>query len=402
MNAKKIIVLVLVMCLMGCSHGDDKKIDDMLAEMGEGTNISNQSQGENCYNDIYRYGESDKGFYYVNRQQMYYFDKENDSIILMCTKPECDHILYKDSQRVYSCEALYANNFFVQVYDGKLYADAELERGEPQSIIVSNLDGTEKAVAVSNIEERIEKEIERFNSGGIYGYVSSLTWRIYDGIVYVFTNMSAEVGKNNYFFIDKYDLKSGEYLGEVTSKILEGNQGSTSEVYKHENKMLIMLSIGTGEGERHYMYIEVDITNGNMIFIDVPKTVSETLYNGRVIYQTYNDNIYMMNSNSEAELCIELNEFEKKSGVIVTRIGNYLFVTPIFFASTEAAKNGYYTKVYDSEFDLIDTIQLPEELLPIAGYNEILFVMRSRDQYYGMDASQIGAGNAELIEYTMQ
>ncbi|MBQ6814801.1 MAG: hypothetical protein IJP13_04620 [Lachnospiraceae bacterium] len=396
-------VLSVALCLMGCSNEDEKEVDNLLSELDEGITISNQGQGDNYYNDIYKYGESENAFYYVYRQQMYYFDKNKNNIMLMCTKPECDHIIYKDNQRVYYCEALYADNCFVQVYDGKLYADAETGREEPQSIIVSNLDGTDKKVAVKNIEERIEKESDRFNSGGIVSYVSSLTWRIYDDILYVFTNMSGYGGENNYFFIDKYDLKSGEYLGEVTNKILEGNQGNVIEVYKYGDKMLINITIARGRNEKIYdMCIEVELTNGDINIIEIPETISETLYNGKVIFQTDYENVCMMDSSGQTETCIELNEYERNRGVVVTRIGEYLFVTPLAYTSSNDSEYEYYTKVYDQEFKLVDMIELPENVLPRGGYNCILLRKRASEEYYSIDASQIGTGNVEVKEYTVK
>ena len=90
MIKKLIISCILVICLSACTSKNEGTVDDALNKLSKDNNFSSEWNGENYINFKYKYGESEDVFYYVNAQQMYYINKNEGKMILMCTKPECD------------------------------------------------------------------------------------------------------------------------------------------------------------------------------------------------------------------------------------------------------------------------------------------------------------------------
>ena len=109
-----------------------------------------------------------------------------------------------------------------------------------------------------------------------------------------------------------------------------------------------------------------------------------------------------MTANGQKELCIELNEIEKECVNTVCYTGEYIFITPNLKNKNLVDEYGYYTKVYDKEYKLLDTIKLPDNMMPIAGHNQILLSLRGQQKLYFFDPAQIGTGNVEVKEYTVK
>ena len=405
MKKKIALICLTTLCLTACSDENGGDVDNILGEYeNNNIGISNEWDGKNYLNSEYLYAETTGAFYYQDLyNRIMYFNKENHEIFPLCAKPDCAHEVEFGDNVTSDCAAFYNSSMYNQVYNGKLYADIKTDDGYICSLYVSLLDGTDRTKVIENIEKSINEEQERMNEEDVEALASNLYWTIHEDIVYVFSTICDK--ENTKLFIDKYNINDGSYIEQLMSKTVKGSYGTVDNVNINDNEIWVSvevrqyLSDGSGDYDYATTYMQIGANDGDVKIVNVPANEASTIVNGHVLYQPDFDHVYMMDSDSNSSLCIELNEFEKKYGVIIKTIGDYIFVTPFFRAAEGIEEYSYYTKLYDKDYKLVDTIELPEDMLPKAGHNQILFQSREDDSYYGIDASQIGTGNVEFEKY---
>lgn len=428
---KKGIALVCLVTLSSTACSDnnpnEEKVDSILesvdnneTEVSNNFGISNEWDGKN-YGEVYsNFAESTDGFYYVDYSaatagKLYYLSKKDGSIVPFCTKVECEHklpnsIQTNEGDEIYQfeCEAAFYLNQDVQVYDGKLYIDRRYVNSDDFTLECWNLDGSEKKVLIQDIGKRTKERQAELTPVGISGFKYSLTWRIHNGKIYIISAIEENGEYGAYFYIDEYDLETGEFIKGLYEEKIHRNNLMVNSMYTYDNRIMLEMNVSIPQSDEGQCFLTTreyflfDIDKQELKQIPVEDRYYATLMEDKVLYQKNGQDVYSVDENGVETLCIELEEKEKTGcGVVPKYIGDYIFITPYFddLENTEGIQ--FYTKIYDKNFNLIDTVNLPNYLAVTAGHNQIIWRAMSFIVYY-INVDEIGTGKIELKKYERQ
>lgn len=217
--------------------------------------------------------ESDKGYYFIEGNYIYYADKPTMKPVPLCNKAECLHDKETDPKKTYKCDAFVDVNImnrFITVYENRLYvymdSDYHNNKLKPQLVSMS-LDGSDKKTVIT------------FN-----GQVSHIT--LHRGSIYY----SYVPNENNEYQVLRYNLKQNENELVYESKA-QGGQISTIDAYG--NKIYFIESIFTNSNTNEKLF-EYDCLKNTKR--EVPKDKESIaigtpcVFNNRVYYkQWYGD-----------------------------------------------------------------------------------------------------------------
>lgn len=412
-------VLAVTLCLSACSS-DNSDVDNFLNEFGNmDLKISKEWDGINYNIERGNYGETTQGFYYYDSENetMIYISKEIDKAIPLCTRVECPHgtevwaQLEKTGEYLSDCDAIYKLNTAIQVYNGKLYADAECKNEEKnRAILRTELDGTDKQEVLHNLDMRLE-EVDT-SMGGNVGevFMSSVDWFIYDDMVYILTeaHIMHKEEKTGKVYVDVYDLNTGERVKELFYKEYKSDDLIPSYLYVTTDAVYIGLNKYIEQGEdmlKSIIFIEINRETGASKEVTLEQDRNYIGYNyfdDKLIFGKQGGDVYLLDVDGNEELCIELDEREKEVGMFFSKRGDYIILNPREAVKLEDGSMGYYSKIYDSEYNYLDTIYFTENFRTKAGEGDkILYQGDDDEKYYYIDTKQIGTGNIELKEIEM-
>ena len=407
-------VLAVALCLMGCSNEESSEIDAMLeeAESNKNSSILSEVNGENYATALQYCAESKAGFYYYDGSRVYLLNKQNGDGVLLCAKINCEHDYYIDEDRVLNtCDAIFELSNCIQVYNDKLYIDVAADT-TVQTLYRMNNDGTAREVVIENIFEHYEERMQQMEESGdidLDGIGASVSWEIYNDIIYLCSIIESEEEDKSILYVDTYNVHSGEKIEELAKETIKGSNGIIIDINIYSNNLKLSTSIseqisgGMGEYIEYKRFFDVDISTGEVNSLLEDSSVSTyAMIDEGMLYREKGEDFYLVNANGQKELCIELNEIEKECVNTVCYTGEYIFITPNLKNKNLVDEYGYYTKVYDKEYKLLDTIKLPDNMMPIAGHNQILLSLRGQQKLYFFDPAQIGTGNVEVKEYTVK
>ena len=401
---------LVVLCLTGCSDNSNK-VDGILEGYEERQDIGISNDGDNVnYKACVQYcGESTQGFYYYDGKQLHFMNKQSGNTIYLCTKVQCEHIFYEDDDYglLNTCDAILDASNCVQVYNGNLYIDVENGMAV-QAMYKMNLDGTGREVVVENISERFAqrlKELEEIGTAEIAALGGTLSWEIYKDKLYVCSCIGGEKDKLQ-FYVDVYSLENGERTDELVACEFEGNSGMIIDIDIFNDTLKVCMYISSWDSNGNILdgkeFYSIDINNGVLKEIADDAIISTYAFcENEMLYREKGGDIYEIGIDENAKKCIELTDVERESTVAISYVGDYIYITPNIKDQNVLAECGYYTKVYDKEYKLIDTIVLPEKMTPIAGHEQVLLNVVGADEMYYFDISQIGTGNVDVEKYTM-
>ena len=401
------IIICLLMCfLCACSSGDEN-VDNILDNFESGKNIIDkldQSADSNYVVYTQSCAESEAAFYYYDGRYTYLLDKESGYSIMLCTKANCQHDLedYYETE----CDAKFYITRGMQMYDGKLYADCKDDNGF-QRLYRMNVDGTGREIVIDNIFERYvqrKENIEPTDYRDTNGIGAAVSWEIYNDKIYVTCIVDGKEKDTSFFYVDVYDLDNGKRIQELTEETVYGLNGTIVDTYILQNKLVLLCyfsePVGNGQYFDYVRFYEVDMNTGKIkeLLEDI-SPVDYAVTDEGILYSEEGKDVYLLDTNGDKQLCIELDDVEKSVTNSITYTGDYIFITPYFESKELIDEYGYYTKVYDKDYKLLDTIPLPADMLPKAGHNQILLKSRGGFEWYYLDPSQIGTGNVEIKKY---
>ena len=408
-------VLAVTLYLSACSL-NDSNVDNMLREFETiDLDISKEWDGINYSSYSSDYGESAQGFYYYDalKNTMMYISKDVDKAIPLCTKVECVHGAEIIEKRIkfpeytVDCNAVYEGNTGIQIYNGKLYADISKEAGISRAIICAELDGTNRSEVVENIAVRIEEEQTLPDKTGEV-FMASVKWFIADDMIYTVKEVHVEDGTKilGRVYVDVYDLSTGEISKELFYKEYEVEDLIPSYLYVDAEHIYIAMHMYVGEEmESSIQFMELDKNTGECKEINFGKDRNYKGYiyaDDKIIFGKEEGDVYTLDIDGSEQMCIELEEDEKKIGMFYKKEGNYILLTIREAVKLADGSMGYYSKIYDEKYNYLDTVYHTEDITTIAGgTNELLFKNSMDDKFYLLDVDDIGTGNIELVEVEM-
>ena len=331
-------------------------------------------------------------------------------MLYFCTEALCEHIYYIDElSYLNTCDAILNASNCVQFYNGKLYIDAKDDIAV-QALYKINADGSGKELVVENIYIRFVEKLEELENTGteeIGAVGGSLSWEIYQDKIYVCSSVGGEDGKLQ-FYVDVYDLNNGEKIDEIAACDFSGNNGMIIDIDIVNDNLKMCMYISSidlsGDFVDSKEFYNIDLNSGEIKEIAKDATISTyAFYEDKMLYREKNGDIYVVDDiEGQANRCIELTEAEKEYIVSINYVGEYIYITPNIKDQSFLDEYGYYTKVYDKEYKLIDTIKLPGNMRPIAGHNQVLLSVRGGEEMYYFDSAQIGTGEIDIKKYESQ
>ena len=218
---------------------------------------------EESAKDTYMYCFSDKGFYYVNGKNIWFYDMESGKKSVLCNKANCEHNSEECNAYIYDIAAYmlyYDDNIYVS------YADVEITNKDGDSLYSGYI-----GLDCISADGSKRKNIYSADNGS----VSSM--KIIDGILY-YTTFEFHGGyKENVYIFDsylyKYDLRWNK------SKCIAEYMPEEGESYGY-------LTIVPGDSENIYM---------NYMLVNKDGTADNKLlkYDNNEIIEIYeDDNMY--------------------------------------------------------------------------------------------------------------
>ena len=410
---KKRILLgacILTLGLSACSS-EEPDVDTLLEQFEEDKidlGITNEWDGINYTNLSNQYGETTEGFYYCGRgnNTMMYISKKAAMAMPLCTKAECIHDTdatgsYTEGEEYsYKCNAAYYNSsIIVQVYNGKLYADTQYIADNRQALLSCELDGTE---VLRNLNVRIEEEQEKAEQNNYKLTASSVKWCIANDKVYVASEAHLIKRSLNMdvLYVDIYDLKSGELIKELFYNEYETYDMMPGYIYvADDNVYLVNYMFYQDKGDTQNL-VQINEETGEYHEVEFGADRDYKGYNyieGKIIFGKNGGDVYTLDVYDNEVKVIELEESEREIGMYYGMVGDYIFLTTRQLVELEDGTKAYYTKIYDSDYNYIDTMYHSYNIIAAAGgTNVILFTGRGNNNFYYINADEIGTGNIEL------
>ena len=408
---KKNLLTMITICLStyllcACS-GKDENVDDFLDNIINENNIFDKldQSADGGYVTYKQWcAESEDAFYYYDIKYVHMLSKIQGKSMLLCTKANCEHNLedYYETE----CDAKFYITRGVQMYNGKLYADSK-DDNDFQRLYRMNIDGTGREIVIDNIFERFvqrKENIEPTDYRDLNGIGAAVSWEIYNDKIYVTCIVDGKEKDTSFFYVDVYDLDNGKRIQELTEETVYGLNGTIVDTYILQNKLVLLCYFSEPDDRGQYIdyirFYEVDMNTGkiNELLEDI-SPVGYAVTDKGILYSEEGNDVYLLDTNGDKQLCIELDDVEKSVTNSITYTGDYIFITPYFESKELIDEYGYYTKVYDKDYKLLDTIPLPADIIPEVGRNQILLTLRGGFEWYYLDPSQIGTGNVEIKKY---
>ena len=384
---KVVAILFAVLLLLGVTACQKASAPDTSPEY----KFETDCQYQHCRMDSsYIMAESPETIYYINPEtnQIYALDKENDTSILLCGKPDC---LHEDN----TCNGhIFFYNYCMSYYDGHLYGittESALGEGDSVSRVLTltqlSLDGVQRKPIW-----KIEWDREVFWGN----YLHSST--IHRGKFYflLFNTESGDTSNVLESMVVSYDLKSKkiEYLHRVEGKIRDimfiGNGMFYFDVYDNN---FYRYDLSTGEVTEYLDCSSVIYAGDRLLFNHKNKETQEN-------WLSVTD---LEGQNEERYL-----DLGKGAGFSVQVDGEYLFIEELRYLllSNEDFEEGINvynvkTKEFLTKLEYDDSIPIFEgPAMFVSGGKRYLFPLMSENphEFYYFDTTTIGTPDFQWYE----
>ena len=189
---KKIIILILAVLLIGCSH--------------------EQIVNTDLYTLVGQYGISDEGIYYKNENKnlVYYYDFETNENIVLCNKSVCNHndencvsfslTTFKNDTRL-SSHPIFHNNQLYYLYES-------YSPGEEAYLCTSQLDGSERKLLTTIQDDRPMV---------IQNIIFYKNYMMFSAQVMFHNNDKQTTEFSNEYIVSSIDLQNGNLIKNIFS-----------------------------------------------------------------------------------------------------------------------------------------------------------------------------------------
>lgn len=320
-------LIVVLILLVGCTSFKDD-------EYNQDYDYQYMYFSSNGSHDLY---ESDNGYYYLLKNNIYYSDKESDNSIILCNKPNCDH----NNQE---CDGY--SGYFPEIapiiYNDNIYYVNEYLKGEESylSLFKADLDGTNKkeilyfSTPVNDfIIHRGKVYFSTMPNGvdsgiGVYAYdlkkdKLETVYEDNDNNTYI---LSLYAYKNNlYFEVSKTDEKYISH-NEVYNYNIKNNKVDKFPVYDDGisrpvalNDKLYFYSYNGSEGIEYITDLDGKIVKKNEV-----KEIRQYYSDLEYIYKLFEDKNKLEIYNTENELLKEVyfENFDLSENIVNFTPGN--------------------------------------------------------------------------------
>lgn len=369
-------MIICILAVTGCRNTNDTgpMTKDIVKVDGfENTEYNLETDYQYCFSDYIELVLVEGGYYIVNMNILYFYDKASMKVMPVCSKIDCNH---KNEE----CDAYVGDIFYLSYYEQGLYyivyESSFVDDTASYMLYRRTLDGSvaEKLCNLATVTK---------GSSAILGMIA------HRGYIY-YSLMESDI---------KCTLFRVPIDGKGDVETLYTVEGYDPYAYKLKGygdgiTFISSVALDSEYSEFEYSLYYYDSNENAVKSVMEEGLVGEYLIHDNKIYYTLPDGVYCYDVIQDKDEKF----YETDSLVYMSFDGNYFYFDNLFGISmgtvNEDSRN---ILVVSSEGEIVDTIDFEELYMCAFGDRDYMFRSVS-DGYILLDKDQIGTGNHEWTE----